>query len=124
VARLITVISFTETPVARAQSVGERLQRKRALGALIAASFLLAFSAVRAEGPDAGDWPMAAKDYASTRYSGLAQIDRANVSSLTVAFTFSTGVQKVVGATSDIVRGNLVAPSPFFALPSTYSVPG
>ena len=107
------MISFTETPVARAQSVGERLQRKRALGALIAASFLLAFSAVRAEGPDAGDWPMAAKDYASTRYSGLAQIDRANVSSLTVAFTFSTGVQKGHEAAPIVAGDTMFVVTPF-----------
>jgi PQQ-dependent dehydrogenase (methanol/ethanol family) len=35
---------------------------------------------------------MAAKDYASTRYSGLADITAANVRTLRTAFTFSTGV--------------------------------
>jgi PQQ-dependent dehydrogenase (methanol/ethanol family) len=33
---------------------------------------------------------MAAKDYANTRYSGLAQISRANVSQLKLAFSFDT----------------------------------
>jgi PQQ-dependent dehydrogenase (methanol/ethanol family) len=41
-----------------------------------------------------GDWPMAAHDYASTRFSPLAQIDASNVAKLQVAFTFSTGVDR------------------------------
>jgi lanthanide-dependent methanol dehydrogenase len=38
-----------------------------------------------------GQWLMAAKDYANTRYSALDQITTANVSNLRVAFSFSTG---------------------------------
>jgi PQQ-dependent dehydrogenase (methanol/ethanol family) len=37
-----------------------------------------------------GQWTMPAKDYASTRYSGLAQINRGNVSKLKLAFAFDT----------------------------------
>jgi PQQ-dependent dehydrogenase (methanol/ethanol family) len=57
-----------------------------------------------------GQWTMPAKDYASTRYSGLDEINPANVANLKVAFTFSTGVNKgheaaplVVGSTMYIV---------------------
>lgn len=41
--------------------------------------------------PDDGQWLMPAKNYASTRYSELTEIDRSNVKNLQVAFTFSTG---------------------------------
>ncbi len=41
-----------------------------------------------------GNWTMAARDYASTRYSGLDEITTANVQKLGVAFTFSTGTLK------------------------------
>jgi lanthanide-dependent methanol dehydrogenase len=57
-----------------------------------------------------GQWAMPAKNYASTRYSGLAEINTYNVKNLQVAFTFSTGVNRgeeaaplVVGATMYIV---------------------
>ncbi|RUW29891.1 PQQ-dependent dehydrogenase, methanol/ethanol family, partial [Mesorhizobium sp. M1A.F.Ca.IN.020.06.1.1] len=56
--------------------------------------------------PDDGQWTMPAKNYASTRYSELAEINAGNVKNLQVAFTFSTGVNKgqeaaplVVGST-------------------------
>jgi len=38
------------------------------------------------------DWPMPAKNYAGTRFSGLKQITVGNVKNLTMAWTFSTGV--------------------------------
>ena len=41
--------------------------------------------------PDDGQWIRPAKDFASTRYSTLNQINTANVKDLKVAFTFSTG---------------------------------
>src|SRR4051794_3757786 len=57
-----------------------------------------------------GQWRMPAKNFASTRYSELDEINVANVKSLQVAFTFSTGVNKgheaaplVVGSTMYIV---------------------
>src|SRR6187551_1647029 len=60
--------------------------------------------------PDDGQWTMPAKNYASTRYSELAEITTENVKELQVAFTFSLGVNKgqeaaplVVDATMYIV---------------------
>ncbi len=41
---------------------------------------------------DDGRWVMPGKDYAATRYSGLAQITTANVSKLRMVWNFSTGV--------------------------------
>ena len=45
---------------------------------------------VKLEGED-GQWIMPAKNYASTRFSGLNQINVGNVKNLKVAWTFSTG---------------------------------
>ncbi|WP_291976168.1 MULTISPECIES: methanol/ethanol family PQQ-dependent dehydrogenase [unclassified Chelatococcus] len=65
---------------------------------------------VSAAAPDDGQWIMPAKNYASTRYSELSEINQENVKGLQVAFTFSTGVNKgheaaplVVGSTMYIV---------------------
>jgi len=41
---------------------------------------------------DDGQWVMPAKNYSSTRYSGLDEINTGNVAKLGVAWTFSTGV--------------------------------
>ncbi|MFC6488996.1 methanol/ethanol family PQQ-dependent dehydrogenase [Nitratireductor sp. GCM10026969] len=49
---------------------------------------------------DDTQWVMPAKNYASTRFSGLDQIDAENVQDLQVAWTFSTG----------LVRGHEAAP--------------
>jgi PQQ-dependent dehydrogenase (methanol/ethanol family) len=43
-------------------------------------------------GQEDGQWLMAARDYANTRFSGLDQITNRNVASLKVAWTFSTGL--------------------------------
>ncbi|HJP59791.1 MAG TPA: methanol/ethanol family PQQ-dependent dehydrogenase [Gemmatimonadaceae bacterium] len=59
---------------------------------------------------DDGQWLMAAKDFANTRFSGLKEITTENVASLKPAWTFSTGVLRghegaplVVGATMYVV---------------------
>jgi PQQ-dependent dehydrogenase (methanol/ethanol family) len=46
--------------------------------------------AASAAPPDDGQWTMAAKDYASTRFSALSQINRGNVAQLKLAFSFDT----------------------------------
>jgi PQQ-dependent dehydrogenase (methanol/ethanol family) len=69
---------------------------------------------------DEGNWPMAAKDYANTRYSGLDQINSGNVKDLKPAFTFSTGVLRGHEAAPIVVDDTMyiVAPYPhqLFAL--------
>ena len=59
---------------------------------------------------DDGQWTMPGKDYASTRFSGLAQINRTNVTRLKAVWSFSTGVlgghegqPLVVGSTMYVV---------------------
>src|SRR6059058_4970956 len=57
-----------------------------------------------------GQWTMPAKDYASTRFSGLSEINAGNIKNLHVSFSFSTGVNRgheaaplVVGSTMYVV---------------------
>src|ERR1044072_2737510 len=50
--------------------------------------------------PEDGQWTMPAKNYASTRFSGLEDINAGNVANLNLAWSFSTGV----------VRGHEAAP--------------
>jgi lanthanide-dependent methanol dehydrogenase len=64
--------------------------------------------------PEDGEWRIPAKDYASTRYSGLDQITTDNVQRLQPAFTFSTGVLRGHEA-APIVAGStmyVVTPHP------------
>jgi PQQ-dependent dehydrogenase (methanol/ethanol family) len=62
---------------------------------------------------DDGQWTMPAKDYASTRFSALDQINRANVSRLKLAFTFSTGVVKGHEAAPLVVGSTMYIVTPF-----------
>jgi PQQ-dependent dehydrogenase (methanol/ethanol family) len=58
----------------------------------------ICFAAALAAGPaysqghDDGEWTMPGKDYAGTRFSGLAQITSTNVGQLKPVWSFSTGV--------------------------------
>src|SRR6266513_4907666 len=56
---------------------------------------------------DDGQWTRPAKDYASTRYSKLAQINAANVGALRVAFTFSLGVNRGQEAAPLVVNNTM-----------------
>jgi lanthanide-dependent methanol dehydrogenase len=69
---------------------------------------------------DDGQWLMPAKDYASTRYSGLDEITRENVANLRMVWSFSTGQLRgheaaplVVGSTLYLVTPH---PNVLFAL--------
>lgn len=68
---------------------------------------------VSAAPPDDGQWMMPAKNYASTRYSELTEINEGNVKNLQVAFTFSTGVNKGQEAAPLVVGGTMYIVSPF-----------
>ncbi|WP_353014384.1 methanol/ethanol family PQQ-dependent dehydrogenase [Mesorhizobium sp. M0854] len=63
--------------------------------------------------PDDGQWAMPAKNYASTRYSELAEITEANVKNLQVAFTFSIGVNKGQEAAPLVVGNTMYIVTPF-----------
>lgn len=76
--------------------------------------------------PDDGQWTMPAKNYASTRFSDLTEINEGNVKNLQVAFTFSTGVNKGQEA-APLVVGNImyiVTPFPNIVYALDLSKPG
>jgi lanthanide-dependent methanol dehydrogenase len=60
-----------------------------------------------------GQWTMPAKNFASTRYSELAEINADNVGKLQVAFTFSTGVNRGQEAAPIVVGGTMYVLSPY-----------
>jgi PQQ-dependent dehydrogenase (methanol/ethanol family) len=62
---------------------------------------------------DDGQWTMASRDYANTRYSGLDQITTANVRELHVAWTFSTGVLRGQEAAPLVVGSTMYVVTPF-----------
>jgi PQQ-dependent dehydrogenase (methanol/ethanol family) len=73
-----------------------------------------------------GDWPMAARDAANTRYSPLTEITVANVSRLGLAWSFSTSVGKGHEA-APIVAGDamfVVTPFPNRVIAFDVSTPG
>src|SRR5688572_14979569 len=83
---------------------------------LIACTCFAAFAASGGETPrpqSAGEWPMAGKDYANTRYSELADINTANVKNLKLAFNFSTGVVRGHEAAPVVVGGTMYIVTPY-----------
>jgi lanthanide-dependent methanol dehydrogenase len=63
--------------------------------------------------PDDGQWTMAAKNFASTRYSELTQITTDNVAQLKVAWTFSIGVNRGQEAAPLVVGDTMYLVTPF-----------
>src|SRR6476620_631768 len=62
---------------------------------------------------DDGQWVMAAKNYASTRYSTLDEINAGNAGRLKVAWTFSTGVVAGHEAAPLVVGSTMFVVTPF-----------
>ena len=60
-----------------------------------------------------GQWLMAAKDYANTRFSGLSQITTQNVRNLKAAWTFSTGNVRGHEAAPLVVKDTMYIVTPF-----------
>jgi PQQ-dependent dehydrogenase (methanol/ethanol family) len=60
-----------------------------------------------------GQWMMPAKNYASTRYSGLEEINAGNVKNLKVAWTFSTGVNRGQEAAPLVVGSTMYVVTPY-----------
>jgi lanthanide-dependent methanol dehydrogenase len=92
-----------------------RQTRSELAAALIAVFFtcVLSASGQIQNQPDDGQWPMAAKNYASTRFSTLDQIDIRNVASLKTAWTFSTGVTRGHEAAPLIVNNTMYIVTPW-----------
>jgi PQQ-dependent dehydrogenase (methanol/ethanol family) len=87
----------------------------RAWVCCVVAAVLLIPSALAAQpaGTGDGDWPMAGRDYANTRFSPLTDINVANVATLQVAFTFSTGVLRGHEAAPVVVDGTMYIVTPY-----------
>ena len=60
-----------------------------------------------------GEWPLAGRDYANTRYSELNQITASNAKDLRLAFTFSTGVVRGHEAAPVVVGGTMYLVTPY-----------
>jgi glucose dehydrogenase len=60
-----------------------------------------------------GQWMMPAKDYASTRYSQLDEINLGNAKDLKLAWTFSTGVLRGHEAAPLVVNNTMYLVTPF-----------
>src|SRR3954449_9986397 len=63
--------------------------------------------------PDDGQWIMAAKNYASTRYSTLSEINTGNAKNLKLAWTFSTGLTRGHEAAPLIVNNTMYVVTPW-----------
>src|SRR5438270_172627 len=63
--------------------------------------------------PDDGQWLMPAKNYASTRFSELGEINAQTVKSLKVAWTFSTGNTRGEEAAPLVVGSTMYVVAPF-----------
>jgi lanthanide-dependent methanol dehydrogenase len=66
-----------------------------------------------ADEPEDGQWLMAGKNYANTRFSGLDQINTSNIGNLKVAWTFSTGVNRGQEAAPLVVGDTMYVVTPF-----------
>src|ERR1043165_4223332 len=69
--------------------------------------------ATAASAPEDGQWPMPAKNYASTRFSGLDETNTGNVQNLKVAWTFSVGVNRGQEAAPIVVGDTMYVATPY-----------
>jgi PQQ-dependent dehydrogenase (methanol/ethanol family) len=79
---------------------------------MLAMASPLAF-AQDAAAPEDGEWRMAGKDFANTRFSGLDQVNKSNVKDLKLAFTFSTGFDKGHEAAPIVAGGTMYIVTPY-----------
>ena len=63
--------------------------------------------------PEDGQWTMPAKNFASTRFSGLEDINTGNVASLKMAWSFSTGINRGHEAAPIIANNLMFVVTPF-----------
>ncbi|HKS09024.1 MAG TPA: methanol/ethanol family PQQ-dependent dehydrogenase [Pyrinomonadaceae bacterium] len=63
--------------------------------------------------PEDGQWLMPAKNYASTRFSGLEEINTSNVANLKLAWSFSTGVLRGHEAAPIVANNTMYVVTPY-----------
>lgn len=84
---------------------------KRALSTAILG--ILSLALAWAQAPAEGEWRLAGKDHANTRYSALAQLTTANVAQLQLAFSFPTGLSGGHEAAPIVVAGTMYVVGPY-----------
>jgi PQQ-dependent dehydrogenase (methanol/ethanol family) len=100
----LILIAACEMPPREAQAHGSRTTREAGKAAIPA------FATTSNED---GQWLSVQKDYANTRFSGLAQINLSNIDQLKVATTFSTGFVSGHEATPLVVGDSMYLVTPF-----------
>jgi alcohol dehydrogenase (cytochrome c) len=68
---------------------------------------------IAAAASEDGQWTQPAKNYASTRFSGLNQITTGNVANLRLAWTFETGILRGQEAAPLVVNNTMYVVTPF-----------
>ncbi len=68
---------------------------------------------------DDTQWPMAPKNYANTRFSGLNQINTQNAGQLKMAWSFSLGADRGQEAAPIVVDGTMYVVSPYAGVSRT-----
>src|SRR4051794_337 len=94
--------SASESRVFTNQEIMLRMSRPTLLISALLGGILLAQIQKQ---PDDGQWTMPAKDFASTRFSTLSEVNASNVKNLKLAWTFSTGLTRGHEAAPLIVNG-------------------
>lgn len=64
-------------------------------------------------GPEDGQWVRPAKDYASSRFADLSEINSSNVANLKVSWTFSTGVLRGQESAPLVVNNTMYIVTPY-----------
>jgi PQQ-dependent dehydrogenase (methanol/ethanol family) len=82
-------------------------------GLLLALAGAQAQSQKMQDQPDDGQWTMAAKNYASTRFSTLTDINTQTVKNLKLAWTFSTGLTRGHEAAPLVVNNTMYIVTPW-----------
>lgn len=89
----------------------------------LAIASALAATVAWSQPADDGQWTMAARDHASTRFSSLAEISTGNVARLELAFSFPTGLSRGHEAAPIVAEDTMFIvgpyPNPLFALDLT-----
>jgi PQQ-dependent dehydrogenase (methanol/ethanol family) len=97
---------------------------RRTLAAIAALSTILL---AHAQPADDGEWRLAGKDHANTRFSSLNQVSSANASQLKLVFSFPTGLERGHEAAPIVAENTMFVvgpfPNPVFAFDLTQPVP-
>jgi PQQ-dependent dehydrogenase (methanol/ethanol family) len=101
---MVILAMACKTPPADHQAAGTT--KTKAAGSAILPAFTTAST-------EDGQWLMGPKNYASTRFSGLADINTTNVSAMKVAWTFSTGLINGHEATPLVVGDTMYVVTPY-----------